>query len=46
MNALLFPNLLTKKGLGLRRQVGYALALFAGCLVVAGGITLLAKSIS
>ena len=46
MNALLFPNLLTEKGLGLRRQVGYALALFAGCLVVAGGIALLAKSIS
>lgn len=43
MNALLSPGLLTQQGLSLRRQVGYAIAVFIGCLAMAGIIGLLAK---
>jgi hypothetical protein len=40
MNVLLQPGLLTESGLSLRRQVGYALSVFVGCLGFAGLIAL------
>ncbi|MDF3983957.1 hypothetical protein P3W24_18415 [Luteibacter sp. PPL201] len=46
MNVLLSPTLLTPKGLNLRRQVGYAIVLFVGCMVLAAIIGLLAKAAS
>lgn len=44
MNVIFRPELLTERGLRLRRQVGYASALFTGCLVIAGLIGLVARS--
>ena len=42
MNALLAPDLLSPKGLALRRQVGRAVVVFVGCWVLAALLGLVA----
>lgn len=43
LNALLYPDLLTDKGLSLRRQVGYAVVCFLASLACAFLVGLAAK---